>query len=108
MFGEFFYFIQKLKHMLMLHATLYVFLSIIIIYLFIYPSSDEVKTEGSYISTYPMCLHGACVCRESLILHIFIYQFVHVSACLFIRRCIQKSQDNAHNTQVACSSRVSR
>jgi len=25
-----------------------------------------------------------------------------------IRRCIQKSQDNAHNTQVACSSRVSR
>ena len=24
-----------------------------------------------------------------------------------IRRCIQKSQDNAHNTQVACSSRVS-
>ena len=25
-----------------------------------------------------------------------------------IRRCIQKSQNNAHNTQVACSSRVSR
>ena len=25
-----------------------------------------------------------------------------------IRRCIQKSQDNAHNTQDACSSRVSR
>ena len=27
---------------------------------------------------------------------------------LGIRRCIQKSQDSAHNTQVACSSRVSR
>ena len=25
-----------------------------------------------------------------------------------IRRCIQKSQDNAHNAQVACSSRVYR
>ena len=25
-----------------------------------------------------------------------------------LRRCIQKSQGNAHNTQVACSSRVSR
>ena len=25
-----------------------------------------------------------------------------------VRRCIQKSQDNAHNTQVACSSQVSR
>ena len=25
-----------------------------------------------------------------------------------LRRCIQKSEDNAHNTQVACSSRVSR
>ena len=25
-----------------------------------------------------------------------------------IQGCIQKSQDNAHNTQVACSSRVSR
>jgi len=27
---------------------------------------------------------------------------------IHIRRCIQKSQDNAHNTQVPCSSRVSR
>jgi len=26
----------------------------------------------------------------------------------YIRSCIQKSQDNAHNTQVTCSSRVSR
>jgi len=26
----------------------------------------------------------------------------------FIQRCIQKSQDNAHNTQVTCRSRVSR
>ena len=28
--------------------------------------------------------------------------------CVNIRRCIQKYHDNAHNTQVACSSRVSR
>ena len=31
-----------------------------------------------------------------------------VQSKMHIRRCIQNSQDNAHNTQVACSSRVSR
>jgi len=31
-----------------------------------------------------------------------------VSIDCYIRRCIQKSQDNAHNIQVACSSLVSR
>ena len=37
--------------------------------------------------------------------------YIHIHTYVvrtYIRRCIQKSQDNAHNTQVACSSRVSR
>ena len=33
---------------------------------------------------------------------------VHLLVCYNVRRCIQKSQNNAHNTQVACRSRVSR
>jgi hypothetical protein len=53
-------------------------------FLFIYPSSAYIKTEGIYTSTYPICFHGLCVCRESFILHVFIYLFVHLSACLFM------------------------
>ena len=51
-----------------------------IFYLCIYPSGAELKTEGSYVCVC-VCM---CVYRESFILHVFIYLFVHLSACLFI------------------------
>ena len=45
-------------------------------------------------------------CRKYLILMIQGSNWCVYS--VYVRRCIQKSQDNAHNTKVACSSRVSR
>ena len=54
------------------------------------------------------------IINKSLLLNYFVvyiivsamYGHTNIKFICTIRRCIQKSQDNAHNTQVACSSRV--
>ena len=55
----------------------------------------------SDIKKHMMANYGCTVCIKNTAVRL---------SCIFtiIRRCIQKSQDNAHNTQVACSSLVSR
>ena len=63
-----------------------------------------------YIHIRCMCV---CVCvalRVYICMCVCLCMSVAVCVyvCMYVRRFIQKSQDNAHNTQVACSSRVSR
>jgi hypothetical protein len=57
--------------------------------------------ETRFCRTWYFFLSSVCVYK-------CVYMYVYVCVCGYIQGCIQKFQDNAHNTQVACSSRVSR